>query len=158
MLVIAGIILFLYISKPTEPPTMPKDFDIYYSFGVGEKNIFDTKNDLWIKDMVCDPSLNYTVALTQNEKKVIYEAIVKNDFFSLKENMLPSSGVSCEPSSGLTLQVTADEKTKTVRWMCGYSESNPDYLKLKSITNTIQNIISKKESEMSVPEPKCGYI
>ncbi len=141
-----------------EGKMLPKDFELYYSFGVNESNILDTKNNLYKKDMVCDSPLSFTVKLSENEKKEIYNTIAKNNFFNLKENMLPSGGVAaCLPGFGFTLRVTANEKTKTIRWICGYPEDDPDYLKLKNITNVIDNVILQKEKEMSIPEPRCVY-
>lgn len=158
LFIVGGIFAWQYWYMPEkEDKEMPKDFGLYYSFGVHEGNILDTKNNLYVKDMVCDPSLNLTVSLSENEKKEIYNKIVESHFFSLKENMLPI-GAMCEPQYGLTLRVTAAGKTKSVRWTCGYSETDPDYLKLINIITAIDNIISQKEKEMSVPEPRCAYL
>lgn len=55
-------------------------FDIYYSFGVGEANIIDTNNDLYIKDMICIPDKNYTIFLNDGEKDLINESLYENDF------------------------------------------------------------------------------
>lgn len=137
---------------------MPKDFEFYYSFGVHEGNILDTKNNLYVKDMVCDPLRSFTVALNENEKREIYYTIVKNNFYRLKENMVPFLGrAQCEPGYGYTLKTTVNQKTKNVRWICGYSMKDPDYLKFQNIIDVIYNIISNKEKEMSIPTPRCAY-
>ena len=45
-LLIFGIIVISGCTQRIEIPNEPtSQFDIYYSFGVGERNILDTKND-----------------------------------------------------------------------------------------------------------------
>ena len=61
-------------------------FDIYYSFGVGEKSILDTKNDIYIKDMVCDPPEHYKLELNEDEKNQIYDKITWDGLLNIKSD------------------------------------------------------------------------
>src|SRR3989304_5400296 len=105
IILISTILVGLFLYSVTQvSDTMPEDFNIYYSYGVGEKNLLDTKNNLYVKDMIYDPSINFTVTLSKDEKQEIYNSIRENDFFSLKE-----SEPKCEalPCSTTTLKLTA---------------------------------------------------
>lgn len=163
VLVILGIGLFI-LSKPTEPTNVPEDFDIYYSFGVGEQNIFDMKNNLYVKDMVCDPIEKYTVQLSESDKIAIYNSILENDLFNIKGEFTKNCNsegvcVTTTPLSTATLRITIDGKTKTIKWSANYIDrDDPDLKKFMNVEKVIQGIISQKEKEMFIPEPRCGYI
>ena len=79
--------------KSNIPNQVPLQFDLYYSFGVSEKNILDTKKNLYVKDMVCNPPKEYDFPLTVSEKIDIYNAIVKNNVFATQDDFTTTCGV-----------------------------------------------------------------
>jgi len=46
----------------------PDDFEFNYSFGVGAKNSYNSKNILYVSDMVCDDPIVTPIPLTETEK------------------------------------------------------------------------------------------
>ncbi len=148
------------IETPSEPASQ---YDLYYSFGVGEKNILDTKNNLYVKDMVCDPSKKYDFQLTGAEKTKIYNSILENDLFNIKDEFTENCDWrGCQevtPLSISTLKITVDSKTKTIKWRANYiNKDDPELKRFRNVVNVIQNIISQKEKEMNIEQPKCGYM
>ncbi len=152
------------------PPVYPEatwecpPIDIYYKFGVGEKNLLDTLNNLFIKDMVCDPSIEYEFRLTDLEKNVIYSTIIENDLFNIKDDLTENcdSEGNClwvEPFSSALLTITIDGKTKTIKWSSNYiNRDDPDLQKFLNVINTIGEIIKQKEIELDIEQPTCGYL
>ena len=57
-----------YVEVIFKLTSYPDDFEFKYSFGVGEKNSYDSKNGLYVTDMVCDDPLITPVPLTETEK------------------------------------------------------------------------------------------
>lgn len=151
-------------AKPTQ-----YDFAVYYSFGVGEKNMFDSErvskgyDATYIKDMVCNPAVKYKVDVTDEEMEAINRAISENDFFNIGDDFTKncdSKGIckDVSPLSTATLKVVSGGKTKTVKWSAAYSGDDEAGLKrFKNVETAIRNIISEKEREMAIPQPKCGY-
>ena len=134
------------------------NFNIYYSFGVGEINILDTKNNIYIKDMVCDPPKQYNVKLSDSEIKTIYDAVLKYQLYSLNED-LSCKEISCpivvpNPTSTLKI-ITEDKIIKTIK--ASYYES-PDTQRFYNVENIIREIISQKETELNIEQPRCGYL
>lgn len=165
-LFIIAIIFFISgcttkVQIPSEPSSQ---FDIYYSFGVGENNVLDTKNNLYVKDMICDPLKEYDFQLTEPEKSEIYNSILENDLFNIKDEFIKSCylGGICQqvtPLSTATLKITVNGKTTAIKWSANYiNREDPELKKFQNVEKIIQNIISQKEEEMNIKQPTCGYL
>jgi hypothetical protein len=146
--------------KPSIPNQIPLQFDIYYSFGVFEKNILDTKNNLYIKDMVVDQPQKYDFKLTLSEKEEIYDVIVANDLFTIKNDFIKNcnnSGLCLEksPSRHATLKIITKDTIKTITFFDNYFyQDDPELKRFQNVLDTIQKIISQKEVEIGIEQPK----
>ena len=160
------VILFLFsgCTQPIEIPEKPTNFDIHYSFGVGEGNILDTENSLYVKDMICDPSVEYEFILSEYEKQAIYGSIKENDLFNIKSGFtencnLIGTCIGVSPMASSTLRIIVDGKNKEIIYIGNYIHSDdPELKRFQNVTTIIQEIISKKEKEMNIEQPTCGYI
>ena len=148
----------------TMPKEIPQNFSIRYSFGVEEKNVVDTSKNMYMKDMVCDPSQDYEIVLDAEDLNKIYEALLENDLFSIKEDLTQNCDalgqcVEVTPLSSVTLTVSINANKKTVKWRANYyNQNDPDVAKFREIQSTIEEIISEKEEELEIPEPRCAYL
>lgn len=151
--------------QPTE-----YEFAIYYSFGVGEKNIFDMADTssgidvIYMKDVECGkPAAKYKMNLTQNDVKEMRDFVIENDLFNIDADFTKncdSKGICSyvTPLSTSTLKITMDEKTKVIKWSAAYSGDDKESLKIfENVEKLIRGIISDKEKEMNIPEQRCGY-
>jgi hypothetical protein len=164
-----ALLIIILISGCTQnsaelPNELPSQFNLYYSFGVGEKNVLDTKNNIYIKDMVCDSPKEYNFQLTESEKTIVYNSILENDLFNIKDEFTKNcdwKGI-CQhvsPLSTATLKIAVNGKTKTIKWSEDYiDKEDPELKKFQNVVNVIQNIISKKEGEMNIEQPTCHYM
>ena len=140
------------------PCPTTNQFNIHYSFGVGEKNVLDTKNNVYVKDMVCDPQKQYNIKLSEYERTIIYDAIFGNDLLNIKDNFTKYD-YEATPLSTSTLKIEFDGKTKIIKWRADYYNNNdPDLKKFMSATTMIRKLISQKEMELNIEQPKCGYL
>ena len=98
------------VSSDREP--LPDDFEFTYSFGVGAKNSYNSKNTVFVTDMVCNDPIVTKVPLTFTEIGIIWESISENNFFQMSDftencdNFGNCMGV--EPESTITLFATAN--------------------------------------------------
>jgi hypothetical protein len=132
------------------------DISVYYTFGVGEKNTFDSANNLYIKDLICNGTQEYTLVLIDEEKEEIKQTVILSSFFDLEEGYKQQGDIliMCSPSSAITLTITMDGKTHSVH----REECAGGYGDILSIENALNQIIQEYEQKMNVPEPPCGYI
>jgi len=166
--IILAFLLFILASGCTERVEIPDEastqIDIYYSFGVFENNTLDTKNNLYVKDMVADPPIEYTMQLSDAEKMEIYQSVLDNDFFNIKNEFTENCNLigicqTVTPLSKSTITITIEGNVKTVKASADYFDKNdPDYKKFRNVEQVIYNIIIKKENELNIPQPTSGYI
>jgi len=154
----------LNTSEPNDTFTVPSTFTVYYRFGVGEKNIFDIQNHRYTKDMICEPSQEYYVELTEQEIDVLYHAILDNNIMNISDNFTRNwndQGISfgVEPLSTARLTVTLNGQTKTIIWAANYYNPNdPEVIQLQNVTHLIEEILSQKETALGIEQPSCGYL
>ncbi|QMU55024.1 MAG: hypothetical protein GKS07_09125 [Nitrosopumilus sp.] len=152
-----------YVKVVFKLESYPDDFEFKYSFGVGEKNSYDSKNDLYVTDMVCDDPLITPVSLTETEKTIIWESISRNDFFQMGDftQNCDDAGncIVVEPESRITLFVAADGIKHSVSYRDSYIGKNGEpYSRFTSVTDTINEIFEEKEELKFLPKPRCGYL
>ncbi len=167
-IVVLALVFSIFLTgcskKPDSVITGIPELNIYYSFGVREKNILDSRNQLYIKDMVCEPSKEYKIELSEEDKSSIYRAIIQNDLFNIKDNFTENcdwkgSCLEVSPSETATLKITIGDKTKIIKWSSNYiNENDPELKKLNNVRKVMEWIISAKEQELNVKQPKCEYL
>jgi len=159
-----GTIVQVPTGGTLEGPVPSGTLSIRYSFGVGEKNVLDTSRNLYIKDMVCDPPRDYEMVLDDDDTDEIQEALLRNDFFDIPEDLTEncdSSGrcMDVSPLFSATLTATMNGEKRTVKWAANYyNPKGPDVVKFREIKAVIEEIISEKEEELDIPEPRCAYL
>ena len=143
--------------------SFPDDFDFKYSFGVDEKNSYDSKTELYVTDMVCDDPIITPVPLTDTEKTLIWDSLLENNFFQMSDftNNCDASGncILMEPESKITLFATADGIKKSVSYRESYIGKNGEpYSRFNNIINSLNEIFQDKEELDFLPKPKCAYM
>lgn len=151
-----------YVKTVFKLESFPDDFDFRYSFGVGEKNSYDSKTKLYVTDMVCDDPIITPILLTQTEKTTIWDSISENQFFQMSdftENCDDNGNcIGVEPESRITLVVSADGIKHSVSYRDSYIGKNGKlYSNFDKIINTINEIFEDKEELKFLPKPRCGY-
>jgi len=141
---------------------MPSDFGIVYSFGIGGKNIFDTKKMSYTKDMVCAPSVTILQDLTHSDLFEIWDSTYKNGFFELHNftDNCSADGI-CKlvtPEQTSTITVTSDGKIHTVTHRDSYvTKTGDDYTKFQNIVNAINAVLDRQAAIQGLPGPTCAY-
>lgn len=141
---------------------MPDDFSVIYSFGVGGKNVLDTKKMSYKSDMICEPEIEVNLKLSHNELYQIWDAAHKNDFFDLNDftDNCDAFG-NCKlvtPEQQTTITITEGGKTHSVTHRDSYvSKPNDGYAKFQKIADVIQDVLDKRPEIQNLPQLKCGY-
>ena len=152
-----------YVNVVFRLESFPDDFEFQYSFGVGEKNSYDSRNSLYVTDMVCDDSLITPVPLTETEKTMIWESMSENNFFQMSDftNNCDDSGncILVEPESRITLFVTADGIKHSVSYRDSFIGKNDKaFSHFDNIINTLNEIFEDKKELKFLPKPRCAYL
>ncbi len=143
-----------------------KEFDFVYNFGVMNGSTLDTRNNIYIKDMICEPSIEYEMVFTEQTKQGICNSILENNLLLIKDDF----SENCNPNEDICLNVfpldfktlrifKGNDKIKEIIYFGNYYYQDDPELKLfKNITRMIENTISDKEKELEVLSPSCGYM
>jgi hypothetical protein len=162
-LVILTAIWGYYQARPYigNVPDIPEEFYILLKYGIGSRNILDTRAGSFTKDMIADPAITIELNLTQNEMETVWWNIYRNHFYELPEHIPENkaAGTSVVPHETFRLTVWAEGYgEKTVIFsdvsMGGYSLEERRILR---ITDKIIVFIESKPEYKAIAEPSGGY-
>lgn len=140
----------------------PTNFDLMFKYGVGAKNNLNTVDDTFTKDMVIDPPITISLALTPHELDLIYQKMIEIDFFAYPDVYTIPIASGCQtgemtPSSSYAFEVVAGERTKTLLWNDSITNQNIQANKLRELIKLIVTIVKSKNEYQELPEPRGGY-
>ena len=153
-----------------EPPEYPKEPaertfpKIIFCYGVGAKNILDTFEATFTKDLIGDPSITIRMWLTDEEISRIEGKLKEIGFFdnsTLTLSHIPDAGgVSTiqTPYSTYYLKVQYGTHVKELRWNDQYFFPKTEAMEnLDELSDLIQSIIMAKPEYQKLPKPRGGY-
>ena len=140
-------------------------FNFIYKF---QKNEYDSKTNMFTKDMVVDSSVTFIIKFTRKELKIIYQKLQEIGFWNYPETYKYQNADSTndiigmvEPCFGYSMMVNSKNYTKKVRWSdCIVGKASKDrlYEKLKGLDSLIFKIISQKKAYKDSPPLRSGYL
>jgi len=81
-----AVVFAYYNLRPFDSvPDRPEEFELVFRYGVSAKNVLDTREDTFTKDLILDPSITVQLALTERELDTVWAYVQRNDFYSLEE-------------------------------------------------------------------------
>lgn len=148
-----AILLLLIVTGCTKVEEYSNDFDFILSYGVMNKNVIDTINDRFTKDLVIDGDVTTELILTEEEKREIYLQMKEIKLFHYPSEI---EGMNIEPQSGYRFELIVDGKEKSINWRGEFTESKRDK-EFENLITMIIEIIKSKESYKALPEPNGYY-
>lgn len=140
----------------------PANFELILNYGVGAKNVVNTVDDTFTKDMIIDPSITTTLVLAPHDLDLIYQKMVEINFFAYADTFAipiasgcPGGGIA--PSMSYAFEVVAGDQTKTLEWNDSITNQNTQADKLRDLIKLIVTIIESKQEYKELPEARGGY-
>ena len=147
----------------TPKPTPDGSFNFILRYGVTAKNVIDTYQGKFTKDMIEDPPITIDLRLTEEEMDRIYQKMVEIDFFNYPDRFMvnvPSGQPThvVTPFNAYQFTVERDSQIKRLDW--DDSIMNPDEKanKLRELIDLIKGIIESRDEYKQLPEPSGGYL
>ena len=150
--------------EDTQSPTAGiSDFNLIFRYGVDAKNILDTFQGTYSKDMVRDPNIMIYLSLSEEEMDQIYDKMLEIDFFNYPDEFSVSvspSGITglVTPYDTYYFKVEYNSQIKELRWKDKIMNPDERADKLRELIKLIINIIESKEEYKKLPEPTSGYL
>jgi hypothetical protein len=149
----------------TLPESRPSDFNLVFKYGYGSinKNVLNTFNATYTKDMVVDPSVTIDFSLSDEDMDRIYQKMVEINFFCYPDEFeipLPEEGIvgMQTPYQGYYFMVECNNQVKVLRWEDKITNKNEDADKLRKVISLIRSIIQSKDEYWELPSPRGAYL
>lgn len=168
VLIIFGVVLF-GVKQLEETPkiNVKSNFNFIFKYGVDARNMLNTFEKTYRKDMIVDPFITVELSLPNEELDSIYQKMIEIDFFNYPDTFsiyLPGKGYGIHtPYYSYYFKVECDSIIKELWWedkIEYYDKKLKDEKakKLKELIKYIINIIESKEEYKKLPKPRGGYL
>lgn len=135
---------------------------ILFAYGVERRNVLNTFEGTYTKDMIMDPPLTINMTLSGEELDAIYAKMLDIDFFNYpgEFRVPPRDGVSeiITPYSSYYFKVQYDSEVKELSWEDNNTIENEDAQKLRELISLIREIAETREEYIKLPPPRGGYL
>lgn len=137
---------------------MPKTFGFIFRYGVDAKNVLNTFEHKYIKDMVVDPQITIDLQLTNKQMVSIYQKLREIDFFNYPEDYNPEGSGGITPFSTFEFEVKAGKLSKKIHWDDVHLSKTRDAKKMRELIGLIIKMIEDSPEYKKLPEPRGGYL
>lgn len=147
-------------SKNVMPEHMPDDFKFIVKYGVGAKNILNTFDDSFTKDMVVDPPITIRLKLSEEEKKTVYHIMRLINIWDYPTHFDPETMGMETPHSSYYLKIQMNGKTKEIYWTQAGTSEEDEAVKLRELIHWYirDEIVHSRPEYQKLPDPRGGYM
>ncbi|WP_396126141.1 hypothetical protein [Anaerobacillus sp. CMMVII] len=145
------------LQKPSDEvhTKVPTDFNFSLEYGTYGKQKIDTFNQIIVKDLVIDGTVEANIAFTVEEMKAIYERMVSiNIMGNLDLEKEKECGVTPESYSSWTIEMNGESKKIFYKDYCEYPR---DVLNLLRLEDYIHNLLTEKAEYKELPASNGYY-
>ena len=137
-------------------------FDLEFKYGITARNVLNTFEGTYTKDMVADPPITIDLTLSDEEKEEIYLKMMEIDFFDYPDEfsveISPDDMVTIvTPYSSYYFRVACDSQMKELRWDDDIKNTDEQADRLRELITLIRNIVESKEEYRALPTPTSAY-
>jgi hypothetical protein len=165
-LIVAGLVVtvtFLAVMGCDNHKPGESSFNMIFKYGVQARNILDTFEGTYTKDMVMDPPITVEMSLSEEEIDRIYQKMVEINFFDYPDkfsvSVPPGELVgTVTPNMSYYFKVEHDSGLKELWWDDKIINEDEQADKLRELIALIRDIIESKEEYKELPQPSSGYI
>lgn len=147
-------------SPATKEPS--EQFEFEFRYGVGAKNVLNTFDGTFTKDMVVDKPIVITLKLSKKQLRTIQNKMLEIDFFKYPDtfNSRPFAFAfgEREPFESFYFKVKSGSRTKELFWEDKHINDSKRVAKLRELIRLIKGIIQNSPEYKMLPEPQGAYM
>jgi len=137
--------------------------DLIFKYGVGVRNVLNTFEESYTKDMVMDSSIIIALSLTEEELNKINEKMVEINFFGYPDTFsIPVDTTEVvgyvTPYSTYYFKVKHLSGIKELLWVDNIFKEDEKAEKLREFIEFIRGIIESKDEYKKLPPVRGGYL
>lgn len=137
---------------------IPDDFNFILKYGVGAKNVLNTFEGTYTKDLILAGTYTAEFKITKEEMKEIFIKVSQIDVLEYPNVFVPTSNRFSYPSSSFYLEIKMNGHIKRITWNKNTMADTPKATKLKDLIYFIESIIEFNPDHKKFPEIEGGYM
>lgn len=168
-LTIFFISIFLYCEKTFDPiikdcncDSKKNQINLIFKYGVSAKNVLNTFDCSYTKDMILDPPIKVCLKLNNFELDSIHNKMNHIDFFNYPDTFkIEVSGDTIPmvtPFSSYYFYVESETLQKFIYWRDDMQIPDEEADKLLELIQLITGFIKSKNEYKKLPAPRGGYL
>lgn len=154
------------INEQNSKNDVPSDFGFILKYGIGAKNIIDTFEDTFVKDLVTAGTVETKLSFSNEEIEQIYNRMQSISILDYPTNYAPPYSDNPEPGVvrivtphiTYNLHLTMNSESKDINWEDTNGSDISKAKDLRSLFSYIDGIIKNKEEYNELPEAVGGYM
>jgi hypothetical protein len=133
-------------------------FHFRLSFGVQMKNVIDTFNGTFTKDLVIDPPYTAPFHLSEQHMLTILTEMERINVFAYPDIFEEESNMRITPFNTYKLEIEYKGISKTIYWEDENLSQSERTVKLRGLIKMIEGIVYYQDEYKAMPTPHGGYI
>ena len=135
--------------------------NLKFSYGVDAKNVLNTFENTYTKDLILDGTTTVPFTLSDGELDHINEKMSEIGFFDYPEHFAAATGDTASfimPYSTYEFEVSYESTTKRLHWSDSVISDDTAAVKLRELIQLIRSIIESKPEYSQLPPARGGYL
>ena len=152
-------LLALSCSKSVAPPE-GRDFNFKLDYGIFAKNVLNTYDNTYTKDLVIDGTVTVPFTLSDSELQCIDAKMIGIGFFSFPDTFVVPGADTLgyvTPHSTYIFDVKDNSTVKHLYWSDCIVSEDTNGVKLRGLISLIVNIIHSNPKYSQLPPANGGY-
>lgn len=160
-IIVIGVAIFCISKLPRSENSFQEThqtstFGLIFKYGNNSKNILNTFDNTFTKDMIANPSITTSLKLSDDELNRIHQKINDlNIFQDVKTIKTDDTFIFVTPCDSYDLLVQNQGIKIQLSWDCDLAGTNP---KLQELSDFVRSIVESKEEYKKLPEAKGAYL
>jgi hypothetical protein len=160
VLILISAAFFNSCSDSTVAPDT-RDFNLKFAYGIGAKNVLNTFQNTYTKDLILDGTTKVPFFVSEEELHQIKNKMDEIGFFSYPDTFIAvttdSIGHHISPYATYDFEVQRDSAVKHLMWMDAIVNQNSQAIKLRELISLVRIVIESKPEYSKLPAAKGGY-
>ncbi len=157
------LVLALFAASCSDSGTSPqsRDFNLKLSYGINARNVLNTFDNTYTKDLIMDGTTTVSFALSDSELDRVSSKMLEISFFSYPDTfsvITRDTVVALFPHSTYIFHVVNKSTVKDVYWSDSIVSPDSRAVKLRELITLIENIIQSNPKYSQLPPAKGAYL
>jgi hypothetical protein len=138
-----------------------RDFNLKFSYGVSARNVLNTFENTYTKDLIMDGTITVPFKLSCSDLKQISDKMIGINFFTYPDTFFIQPGDTAAiitPCNTYDFEVSNKSVSKHLYWVDEIVKQDTQAIKLRELISFIKTIVQSKPEYSQLPPAKGGYL